>query len=95
MKNKVANNDNMTFWKKSLLIRHDGRNYLFRQYVTQYANYNKRFINFTELNGQQAVFNSQYNHTFTGKLIDGFLEICPPGCMDCDCSDCLSGFSYD
>ena len=54
-----------------------------------------RIVNVTEINQEQALFNTQYNDSFASQIINGELQLCSPGCQDCDCSSCLANFVFD
>ena len=55
----------------------------------------RRFLNATEINGQQALLNSKNNDTMAVRVVDGEVELCSPGCTDCDCTDCKKKFVKD
>ena len=52
-------------------------------------------VNVTEVNGEQAVFNSKNNQSFTAQLVDGKIKLCAPGCSDCECTACLDKYALD
>ena len=49
----------------------------------------------SQLSKAQAVFNNEWNGTFSGEIINNKVKICPPGCSDCNCSTCLNGYVND
>ena len=54
-----------------------------------------RIVNITEVNGEQAVFNNKYSGSFTAQIVNGEVEVCDPGCSDCDCTACMEGYVLD
>ena len=54
-----------------------------------------RVINVTELSKELVYFNLQYNDSLVGDVRNGVLQVCPPGCVDCNCTSCFSGYTYD
>jgi len=54
-----------------------------------------KVINVSALNRDQAVFNSDYNGTYTTETVGGDVQVCPPGCQDCNCTVCLEKYVQD
>ena len=54
-----------------------------------------RIVNVSEITKEMGYFNLQHNGSYTAEVRNGKLLICPPGCSDCNCTSCLSGFRYD
>lgn len=55
----------------------------------------ERMLNATEISGEQALLNSQNNGTMASRMVDGELELCKPGCKDCECTSCKNRFVFD
>ena len=55
----------------------------------------KRMLNATEISGEQALLNSQNNGTMASRVVDGEVELCKPGCKDCECTSCKNRFVFD
>jgi len=63
-----------------------------------YSGYNEtyfRIVNVTELTKELTYFNRQYNGSFVAQVRNGILQVCPPGCIDCNCTGCYLGYTYD
>jgi len=88
-----------TVWVRSqvYLDPFTAESFLFSEYVWTDVNSSKtwRGVNVSEVNGQQAVFNNKYNGSFSAQIINGQIQLCAPGCSDCECSTCLSGYAID
>ena len=42
-----------------------------------------KVVNATQVSMAQAVFNNEWNGTFTGELVNNKVRVCPPGCTTC------------
>ena len=73
------------------------QNFLLSEYVWTNPNNSAtwRVVNVSEVNGQQAVFNNKFNGSLSATIVNGQIQLCAPGCTDCECTSCLSGFALD
>ena len=86
---------NNTDWKHADVVANTTGSYLYTEMDLNQGNETFKIVNVSALSRQQAIFNNDYNDTFTSETIDGEVQVCPPGCIDCECTGCKSGFAYD
>ena len=66
-----------------------------RIYNSSTWSYDTEFVlvNVSQISPGQAIFNSQHNHSYQAVPVGTQLQVCPPGCADCSCQDCLEGYT--
>ena len=98
--NKNISQSSSVFWKHADIIANTSGSYLYTEMnEVRYANgsVSKSFkvINVTALSRQQAIFNNDYNGTYTSETENGEVKVCPPGCIDCNCTGCHPSYTLD
>lgn len=84
-------------WKRSFVHYNDQSYFLMTESVKTIAsNTTKvRRVEIEELNAAQADFNSEKHAEYIGEIVNGKVKICPAGCKDCECNECLSTFTLE
>ena len=97
---------NQDTWMHSDIVTNSSGTYLFREGVENKSGNSSgmyyptsttyfRVINVTELTKELVYFNIQNNGSLVAEVRNGVLQVCPPGCVDCNCTSCFSGYAYD
>ena len=68
---------------------------LIRYYGNGSVSGSNKIVNVSALSRDQAIFNNQYNGTYTSETEVGEVKICPPGCTDCNCTSCHDSYTLD
>ena len=88
-------------WKFNAILANSTGEYLYSEMDKVAYNINGslissyKVINVTIMDIVQALFNSDYNGTYTTETVGGDVQVCPPGCVDCTCSVCLDKYVQD
>lgn len=92
---KNISNINNTAWKHADVIANTTGSYLYTEMDVNQGSDSFKTVNVSALSRQQAIFNNDYNDTFTSETVNDEVQVCPPGCIDCDCTGCKNGYAYD
>lgn len=90
----IGFNPDLTWVKSLVMPANDGKNYVLSEF-TQGSAPSNRVVYASEVNGEQASLNSDSSSNVIAEIVNGKVKLCPPGCSDCLCTDCISGYVKD